>query len=168
MSESQGLDRIDRRLLQLLAKDARRSNKELAAEVGLAPSSCHARVRRLIEEGHLRGFHAHVEPAAMGVTVRAIVFVQARHHEKQLLDSFWDFLVALPEVIDTFYVAGSHDLLVHVAVRDVEHLRELVSSRISAHPAIGRLETSLIFRHHHEPSLPDYVKEPRASRKAAS
>lgn len=158
MSEKRPLDRIDRRLLQLLANDARLSNKELAAHVDLAPSSCHARVRRLIDEGHIRGFHAHVDPAAMGVNLRAIVFVQAKHHEKQLLDAFWEYLLALPEVVDTFYVAGSHDLVVHVAVRDVDHLRELVNGHISSHPAIGRLETSLIFAHHHEPGVRDYIE----------
>ena len=93
-----------------------------------------------------------------------MIFIQAASHSKEVLDSFWDYVVKQPEVVDTFYVAGSHDLLVHVAVYDVDHLRELVNGRISTHPGIKRLETSLIFAHHHEPTLPDYVEnKPRTS-----
>lgn len=60
-----------------------------------------------------------------------------------------------------FYVAGSHDFLVHVAVRDVEHLRRLVAERISTHESIGHVETSLVFEHQHRPQWPDY-SEPEA------
>ena len=155
MSGAGTLDRIDRRLLRLLAKDARSSNKELAAAVGLAPSSCHARVRRLEREGHLRGYHASVDPEALGLRIRAMIFVQVARHTKEMLDAFWNYVRAQPEVVDTFYVAGSHDVLIHVAVRDVEHLRELVNERISSHEAIGHLETSLIFEHAHEPVPPE-------------
>ena len=154
MAEDTSLDRIDRRLLRLLAKDARSSNKELAAAVGLAPSSCHARVRRLERDGQLRGYHASVDPAALGLKIRALIFVQVARHTKDLHDAFWVYVKGQPEVVDTFYVAGSHDVIIHVAVRDVEHLRELVNERISAHEAIGRLETSLIFEHAHEPVPP--------------
>ena len=154
MSAEPSIDRIDRRLLRLLAKDARSSNKELAAAVGLAPSSCHARVRRLEREGQLRGYHASVDPEALGLKIRAMIFVQVARHTKDLLDAFWVFVKAQPEVVDTFYVAGSHDVIIHVAVRDVEHLREVVNERISTHEAIGRLETSLIFEHAHEPVPP--------------
>jgi DNA-binding Lrp family transcriptional regulator len=154
MSDTGSLDRIDRQLLRLLAKDARRSNKELAAAVGLAPSRCHSRVRRLEHDGRLRGYHASVDPEALGLRIRAMIFVQVARHTKALLDGFLAYVKAQPEVVDTFYVAGSHDVLIHVAVCDVEHLRELVNERVSAHEAIGRLETSLIFEHAHEPVPP--------------
>lgn len=163
------LDRIDRQLLRLLSNDARMSNKELAAEVGLAPSTCHARLQRLHAEGWLQGFHARVRPEAFGIGMRAIVFVRIARHTAALLEAFREHVRRLPEVLDVFYVAGSHDFLVHVAVRDVEHLRRLVAERLSTHEAIGHVETSLVFEHHHRPQWPDYGEpEPVARRRGAA
>lgn len=156
MTPPEGLDRIDRRLLALLSKNARASNKELAAAVGLSPSACHARLARLTKEGVIRGFHADVDPAAFGVTLRAIVFVNLSRHLKSVLDPFREHALQLPEVLDIFHVAGSHDLLLHVAVRDVDHLRRLVNDDLSTYEAVGQIETSLIFEHHHSPGWPDY------------
>ncbi len=164
MTEAAPLDRIDRQLLRLLSKDARKSNKELAAAVDLAPSTCHVRVQRLISEGWIRGFHADVRPEAFGIGLRAIVFVRMARHATALLDAFEEHVAGLPEVIDVFYVAGSHDFLVHVAVGDVEHLRRLVAERISGHEAIGHIETSLVFDHEHRPTWPDYVEAPPGAR----
>jgi DNA-binding Lrp family transcriptional regulator len=157
MAANSPLDRIDRCLLGLLSNNARASNKELAAAVGLSPSACHGRVQRLIERGIVRGFHADVAPEALGVRIRAIVFVELTRHHKSLVDAFRETALSLPEVLDVFYVAGSHDLLLHVAVEDVEHLRRLVNDELSTHDAVGRIETSLIFEHHRRSQWPDYV-----------
>lgn len=136
------------------------SNKELAAAVGLAPSSCHARVQRLVADGWVEGFYAAVRPEAFGIGLRAVVFVQMSRHAASLLEAFREHVAQLPEVMDLFYIAGSHDFLVHVAVRDVDHLRSLVSERISRHEAIGHVETSLIFDHQRQTSWPDYAERP--------
>ena len=79
--ETQPLDRIDHEILVALQKNARLSNKELAAEIGLAPSSCLARVNRLIREGVIRGFHAEVDPKALGIGIEALVFVRVVRHQ---------------------------------------------------------------------------------------
>lgn len=152
-------DRIDRQLLSLLSKNARASNKELAAAVGLSASSCHARVNRLVERGWLKGFHADVDPEAFGIALQAIVFVRVVRHSKALLEPFRAHVRALPEVLDLYYVAGSHDILIRVAVADVEHLRRLVADQLSTQDAVGHVETSLVFEHYHEPVLPDYRAE---------
>lgn len=156
MSTEDGLDRIDRRLLGLLSNNARASNKELAAAVGLSASACHARLARLVRDGVIRGFHADVDPQAFGVKLRAIVFVNLSRHQKSVIDPFRAHARALPEVLDIFHVAGSHDLLLHVAVRDVDHLRRLVNDDLSTYEAVGHIETSLIFEHHHRVAWPDY------------
>src|SRR5262245_15721273 len=140
--EPQALDRIDHEILAALQKNARLSNKELAAAVGLAPSSCLTRVNRLIRDGVLRGFHADVDPKALGIGLEALVFVRVVRHQSALMEGLWDHLVTLPEVREVYYVAGSHDLVVHVAVRDVDHLRTLVAERIAGRSELGQLETS--------------------------
>lgn len=159
---SHSLDRIDHEILAALSENARLSNKELAAHVGLAPSSCLERVRRLLRDGVIQGFHARVDPSALGIALEALVFVRMARHQREAMAGVWEHLMELPEVSDLYYVAGSHDLVVHVAVADVEHLRRLVSDQISSHAEIGQLETSLIFKHHRSARLPDYAMPAKA------
>ncbi|PRQ07031.1 Lrp/AsnC family transcriptional regulator [Enhygromyxa salina] len=157
--ENRLLDRIDHEILAALQNNARQSNKELAASIGLAPSSCLERVKRLVHDGIIRGFHADVDPKALGITLEALVFVRIVRHQRELMEALWAHLAAQPEVRDLYDVAGSHDLVVHVAVRDVEHLRRLVAEQIAGRAELGQLETSLIFQHRRSNQLPDYGHE---------
>jgi DNA-binding Lrp family transcriptional regulator len=151
------LDRIDCALLAALQKDGRRSNKELAADVGLAASSCLARVRRLRAEGILRGVHADLEPTAVGVALEAMVTLRLREPSGQASRALQSSLVERPEVVALYNVSGADDMLVHVAVRDVIHLRRLVWEDIASRPEVGHIETSLVFGHWARRALPIYV-----------
>ncbi len=151
------MDRIDRAIVVALQNDARLSNKELAGRVGLAPSSCLQRVRRLREQGVLRGFHASVDPAALGIGLQAMVALRLRDHASEAYRSLWEAVAALPEVVALYHLAGTTDLLVHVAVRDATHLRAVVVEHISAHPSVRNVETSLIFESEARDALPVYV-----------
>jgi DNA-binding Lrp family transcriptional regulator len=154
--DAKALDRIDHEILGHLQNNARLSNKELAAAVGLAPSSCLTRVQRLVREGVIRGFHASVDPRALGIGLEALVFVRLARHARELVQTSWDAFMAMPEVRDVFYVAGSHDLVVHVVARDVDHLRTLVVEQFGGE-AMGQIETALIFQHRRRPKLPDFA-----------
>ena len=151
------LDRIDRVILAALQKDARLTNKELASEVGLAPSSCLERVRRLRTDGRLLGFHAAVDPEALGISLQAMVFVQLSAHSRQTVQSFIDHVQPQPEVLTLTHVAGRHDFVIHIAARDTAHLRELILVHISGLPDVRHVETALIFEHHRSAVLPDYL-----------
>lgn len=141
------LDRIDRELLQALQQNARLSNKELAARVGLAESSCHERVKRLVASGIVRGFHAEVEPRALGVGLQALVAVKLQRHTSAAVASFRQAVLAHAETVALFHVAGANDFLVHVAVRDSDALRDLILRAFTARPEVGHVETSLIYEH---------------------
>ncbi len=148
------LDRTDAAILACLQKNARRSNKELAAAVGVAPSTCLERVRRLHEGGVLRGYHADVDPAAVGVGLQALVAVRLGQHARAEVEAFQAHALALPEVVQVFHVTGANDFLVHVAVRDAEHLRELALTAFAGRPEVAHMETALLFAHHRAPGLP--------------
>ena len=113
-------DRIDRQILTLLQNNARLSNKELAGKIGLAPSTCHTRVQRLLEVGAIRGFHAEVDPRALGVNIQALLMLRLTHHSKADWDAIVDHLSALDEVVDVFHIAGTEDLLLRVAAADTD------------------------------------------------
>lgn len=150
------LDRIDFEILAALQKDARLSNKELAAHVGLAPSTCLVRVRRLVEGGVLRGFHADIDPAALGVGLMAMISVRLARHARAELDAFREHLLALPEVVSVYHVAGAVDFLVHVALRDAEHLRALVVDDFTRRAEVAHLETQVLFEYVRAAATPNY------------
>ena len=94
------LDRIDFDILAELQNNARISNKELAGRVGLAPSSCLQRVRRLGQAGVVRGYHADIDPAALGIGLEAMVSVRLQQHSLDLVEAFQEHLLSLPEACD--------------------------------------------------------------------
>ena len=150
------LDRIDCEIIKYLQNDARLSNKELASAVGLAPSSCLARVQRLRREGVLKGAHADVDPDALGVGLQALIAVQLRQHSRAQVKAFWKHLMGLPEVLSAFHVAGTHDFQVHVAVRDAHHLRDLALDAFTTRPEVAHIQTSLIFECAKGKAMPNY------------
>jgi len=158
MSVGRGLDRTDFEIIAVLQKDARISNKELASLVHLAPSSCLERVRRLREDGVLEGFHARVDPTALGIGLQAMIAVQLSRHSGDIVGAFQDYMLASPAVIAVFYLAGRTDFLLHVAVRDAVQLRELAVEYITARPEVAHVETSLIFEYRGRPDLPHYAQ----------
>jgi DNA-binding Lrp family transcriptional regulator len=152
----QALDRIDRAILALLQKNARLSNKELAARVGLAPSSCLARVQKLTKDGVLRGFHAFVAPDALGIGLQALIAVKLKQHSREKVRAVLRHLVALPEVVALYHVTGAVDFQVHVAVRGTDHLRDLALDAFTVRSEVESIQTSLLFETKWKDSWPDY------------
>lgn len=139
------LDRIDYALVSLLQQNARLSNKQLAARVGLAESSTLARVRRLEERGVLLGYHAEVAPWAVGIALQALVAVRLARHARDVVERFQEHCRGLPQVLAAYNIGGSDDFLVHVGVADSDALRELILTSISTRPEVTHIETHLIF-----------------------
>jgi DNA-binding Lrp family transcriptional regulator len=139
------LDRIDIGIIRLLQKNARLSNKQIAAEVGLAPSSVHERLKRLWDSGVFRGAHAVVDPKAMGIGLEALFMIELSKHERTTVDRIMDEMLDIPEVRSAYLITGRHDLVVHVAVRDTEHLKDLALDYFTNRPGVTRIETSIIY-----------------------
>jgi len=142
------LDEIDRRIVDLLRDDARMPNSHLAERAGIAPSTCLARVRSLVERGVITGFSAIVSPAALGLGLEALISVSIRTGARQRIGEFRADLEHRPEVRQLFFLGGSEDFVLHVAVHDTDALREFVVEQLSAHPAVASTRTSLVFQHH--------------------
>lgn len=139
------LDRIDFELLTLLRKNARMPNKALAEALSVAPSTALERVRRLRESGAIQGFHAEVSPAAVGIGLQAMVSIRLARHSRKGVDGFRRHVLGLPEVLALYHVAGSDDFLVHVGVRDSDHLRDFALSAFTERKEVDHIETRLIF-----------------------
>ncbi|MFD6062359.1 Lrp/AsnC family transcriptional regulator [Rhodococcus wratislaviensis] len=141
------IDDIDRILLDQLSRDARTPNNALAALAGIAPSTCLGRVRSLIDRGVIRGFHADIDPAALGRDLQAMIAVRVQANARQHLGQLAEQLATLDEVLNVYFIAGADDYLIHVATASSEELRRFVLDHLSAHPAVASTETILIFEH---------------------
>lgn len=139
------LDRTDFEILALLQKDARYSNKQIAAAVGLAPSSVHDRLKRLWSDRVLTGAHAEVDPKVLGIGLEALFLIELSKHERATVDQFMDEIVDIPEVRSAHLITGRYDLVVHVVARDTRHLKDLALDRFTNRPGVTRIETSIIY-----------------------
>lgn len=142
------LDEVDLALVSLLRHDARMSNARLAETAGIAPSTCLARVRSLIDRGVVRGFHADLDPRALGLGLQALISVGIKSGARKTVATFSEEMRALPEVVQVFFLGGAEDFIVHVATRDTDHMRQFVVDNLSAHPSVSFTRTSLVFEHH--------------------
>jgi DNA-binding Lrp family transcriptional regulator len=142
-----GLDEVDRRILLALHADARISNSALADAVGIAPSTCHGRVRRLQEIGVIRGFYTDIDPAAVGLSLQAMISVSLQSNARGKIRSFIAQIRKRPQVMDVYFLAGGDDFILHVAARDTDDLRAFVVENLNADADVAGTQTSLIFEH---------------------
>jgi DNA-binding Lrp family transcriptional regulator len=141
------LDDVDRRILTALHRDARLTNNALADIVGIAPSTCHGRVRRLQESGVIRGFYADIDPAAIGLNLQAMISVTLQSNARSKIRSFIQQIRRMPQVMDVYFLAGADDFILHVAARDTDDLRAFVVENLNADADVAGTQTSLIFEH---------------------
>ncbi len=141
------VDAVDRRIIAELVADARIPNNALAERVGIAPSTCLGRVRALRESGVIRGYHADVDPAALGRPLQAMIAVRLQSGARGHLSGFIDKMAALPEVLNVFFLGGADDFLVHIAATGSDNLRDFVVVHLSSDPDVALTETNLIFDH---------------------
>ncbi len=151
LREAVVIDAVDRQIIEQLQLNGRMTNAELAERVGIAPSTCVARVRSLVSRGIITGFTASVNPAVMGMTLQVLVSVTIRSGARQRISEFSEELRALPEVLQLFFLGGVEDFIIHLAARDSDHVRDFVMEHLSAHPAVSSTRTSIVFSHHQNP-----------------
>jgi DNA-binding Lrp family transcriptional regulator len=152
MNDQGELDSVDRALLLELQKDARQTNKALAEKVGVAPSTCLERVRDLRERGVITGFAAKVDPVAIGRPMEAIMSIQQGSAQRQATENLLEHVGSQPETIRVMALTGTTDFIVHVAVRDMEHLRDLVWALIERRE-VARVQSSLVLAKVEGPAL---------------
>jgi DNA-binding Lrp family transcriptional regulator len=153
------IDRTDFEIIRLLQKNARLSNKQIAAAVHLAPSSCHQRIKNLEKAGIIRGAHAEIEARAIGLNLEAVAFIKLAKYERGVIDRFMNKIASIPEVRRVLLVSGRHDVIVHVIVKDIDHLRNLGFDRFTNQPELVNIETAIVYDSRVRNELPLFVDE---------
>ncbi|QFU93231.1 Leucine-responsive regulatory protein [Amycolatopsis sp. YIM 10] len=141
------LDELDSAIVRHLQEDARQSNRDIARKIGIAPSTCLERTRLLRERGVIRGYHADIDLPALNRGVQALVTAQVRPLSRTVIDTFWQSVAKLPEVLSVFVTAGSDDFLMHVTAQDIEHLHSFLVDRLAKRREIVSFRTSIVFQH---------------------
>jgi Lrp/AsnC family leucine-responsive transcriptional regulator len=120
------LDRIDLHILALLQKDGRIVMKDLAEQVGLSLTPCIERVKRMERDGVITGYHARVNPHAMGLQI--LVFVEITLHQKseQAFERFRTAILGIPQVLECHLVSGDFDYLIKARIPEMTEYRRLL------------------------------------------
>ena len=140
------LDRIERRILALLQEHGRISNVELAERVGLSESPCFRRVKRLERDGVIARYAAVVDQRTLGFSVTAFVLVNMDKQPDIGTDDFLARVAAEPHIVECHAMSGSHDYIMKVLARDIDHFSELVMQGILKYPGVRHVESSFSLR----------------------
>jgi DNA-binding Lrp family transcriptional regulator len=138
--EGPDLDGVDRQILAELQADGRMTNVELAKRVGLSAPPCLRRVRRLEEQGVIRGYHADLDPQLLGWQITFFALVGLETQKEAVLTAFERMVTAWPEVRECHMIRGGGDFLLRLVARDTQHENAL-TSRLTEAPHVLRVQT---------------------------
>jgi DNA-binding Lrp family transcriptional regulator len=142
-----GLDGLDAAIIAQLQADARRSNRDVAAAVGVSPTTALDRTRALRDRGVITGATLEVDLASIGRPVQALIAVRIRPPSRRNIEGFRNWVSALPDTLGVFVTSGTEDFLVHVAVADNDSLYAFVIDRLTERPEVADVRTSVVYEH---------------------
>lgn len=141
------LDRFDKRILDVLQRDGRISNQELAERIGLSPSPCLRRVRVLEESGLITGYRALVDAKRMGYTLMALLHISMDRHTPERFANFEKKLSALPQVLECLLITGQEaDYQLKVVVKDMDDYQDLLLNKITRIEGVTGAHSSFVLR----------------------
>jgi len=140
------LDRIDRRILRDLQGDGRMTNVDLAKRAGISAPPCLRRVRALEESGFIRGYHADINPEALGYGVTVFAQVGLSSQAESDLKAFEALMQSWPEVRECHMLAGETDFLLRIVAVDWDAYQRFLTTRLTAAPNVTHVKSSLAIR----------------------
>jgi len=135
------IDNFDRKILNIVSRDARISITDLSKEVGLSKTPCNARLKKLEEQGYILGYRALFDPIKLGREHIAFVEVKLSDTRASALNAFNEAVVQLPEVEQCHMIAGNFDYLLKVRTENITSYRRLLGEEISALPNVAQTST---------------------------
>ena len=140
------LDATDRRILDVLQRQGRISNADLADRVNLAPSSCHRRVQRLEQDGYISGYVALVDPVRVARTTTVYVEITLSGQTDDILDAFEKAVARVPDVLECHLMAGAADYMIKVVAADTEDFARIHRKYLATLPGVQGMQSSFSLR----------------------
>ncbi len=144
MPRTRILDRTDRKILELLQRDGRLSNVELAKRINLSPTPCLDRVRRLERDGYITGYVALADPVKLNANTLAFIQVLLTNTSTSNLREFNREMKALPEVEACHMVAGGFDYLLKIRCADMRHYQRFLGEKLAMIPLVAQTHTYVV------------------------
>ncbi|MFA7439019.1 Lrp/AsnC ligand binding domain-containing protein [Castellaniella sp.] len=143
-TSSQGLDRIDRRILDLLQQNGRLSMTELADTVGLTVTPCIERVRRLERERIITGYHARVAPQALDAGLLVFVEISMSSKSERTFEDFRREILCIPQVLECHLVSGDFDYMVKARIKEISQYRNLLGNILLRLPGVTQTKSCVV------------------------
>jgi Lrp/AsnC family leucine-responsive transcriptional regulator len=140
------IDRIDRRILQLLQRDGRMTNADLAEAVNVSPATCHRRTQRLLDDGYIRSVRAEVAPEKVDRSALVIVGVVLDRSTPESFRAFEAAIKKLRFVLDCHLVAGDFDFFLKIRVRDIHDFNKLHGDQLISLPGVRQTRTFFVMK----------------------
>lgn len=137
------LDAFDHKIIAALQSDGRLANVDLAQKIGLSPSPCLRRVKRLEREGYIASYRATLDRARIGLGFTVFVGVRIEGHANDRAGGFEDAVLGMSEVIACHMVSGAVDYLLEVVVPDLAHYQEFLIGKLLALPMVREVQSSI-------------------------
>lgn len=137
-----GIDDIDRQILHILQRESELTNVELSQRIGLSPTPCLRRVKRLEEAGYISGYRAVVDRRKLGYPIMAFVQVTLNQQVESALEMLESAVHARPEIVNCYLVTGDSDYMLQVVARDLDDYANFVRNHLTNIPAIQNIKTS--------------------------
>jgi Lrp/AsnC family leucine-responsive transcriptional regulator len=147
-------DRTDMAILRLLLEDSRRTLQDIGAEVGLSPTTCWSRIKRLEAEGVIKRYTIAVDPARIGYRDSVIVQLTLESHTEDTLYAFGQVLATIPEIQEAYLVSGDYDYYIRIAVRDTRDYERLLREKLYKIPGIRHSKSHFVLRVLKEATVP--------------
>ncbi|HKK24827.1 MAG TPA: Lrp/AsnC family transcriptional regulator [Gracilimonas sp.] len=138
------LDQTDKKIIQVLQKEGRMANNELAKRIGLTTTPTLERVRRLEREGVIEGYSAKINKDSVGRGFNAFVKVTLKVHQLNLMEEFTSAVEEIPEILACYHTTGDGDFLLHVVAKDTRDYEQLMRNKLTTLPDVERLHTSIV------------------------
>ncbi len=141
------LDRTDKRILTLMQQNARISNLELAEQVGLSPTPCSRRVKRLEESGIIDGHVTLLNQSALGLKITVMISISMDRHTPERFENFEKRVSEFPEVVECSIVTGqAADYLLKAVLPDMEYYEEFLLGRLTRIEGVTGVHSSFVLR----------------------
>lgn len=146
MTAEYRLDRIDRRILEILQAEGRITNQALAERVALSPSACLARVRHLERIGVIQGYHARLDPFSLDIGLILLVEVTLDGHRQDERERFEAAIAKIPQVVEVSHVSGDIDYMLKIVAADMPEWTKLRDTLVGGDLGVGRITTHVLMR----------------------
>ena len=145
--DDEGLfDKIDMAILRVPLLDSRKTLQDISAEVGLSPTSCWTRIKKLEAQGVIKRYTVDIDPAKLGYQDSVIVQVTLESHTDETLYDFGRTLATIPEIQEAYLVSGDYDYYIRIAVRDTRDYERLLREKLYKIPGIRHSKSSFVLR----------------------